>query len=125
MEADCLSLSYPEIALIYNLNYSSIFLVLKSYILQLCDGPIVAFTVLHNVNCCRGLIYVTSQVTCLDMHFSFTIVLPLFHDVHHTMHKPCKMYFFDTYFSSILKLLDIHEFWSAGFSEDMSVAVSI
>ncbi|XP_066346817.1 probable cleavage and polyadenylation specificity factor subunit 1 isoform X2 [Miscanthus floridulus] len=28
---------------------------------QLCDGPIVAFTVLHNVNCCRGLIYVTSQ----------------------------------------------------------------
>ncbi|TVU13331.1 hypothetical protein EJB05_40381 [Eragrostis curvula] len=28
---------------------------------QLCDGPIVAFTVLHNINCCRGLIYVTSQ----------------------------------------------------------------
>ncbi|CAO2041474.1 unnamed protein product [Urochloa humidicola] len=28
---------------------------------QLCDGPIVAFTVLHNVNCCHGLIYVTSQ----------------------------------------------------------------
>ncbi|KAL2334503.1 hypothetical protein Fmac_015716 [Flemingia macrophylla] len=28
---------------------------------QLCDGSIVAFTVLHNVNCNRGLIYVTSQ----------------------------------------------------------------
>ncbi|KAL6653028.1 hypothetical protein ACP70R_011953 [Stipagrostis hirtigluma subsp. patula] len=28
---------------------------------QLCDGPIVAFAVLHNVNCCHGLIYVTSQ----------------------------------------------------------------
>lgn len=28
---------------------------------QLCDGPIVAFTVLHNVNCNHGLIYVTSQ----------------------------------------------------------------
>uniref|UniRef100_A0ACD5YDD5 Uncharacterized protein n=1 Tax=Avena sativa TaxID=4498 RepID=A0ACD5YDD5_AVESA len=28
---------------------------------QLCDGPIEAFTVLHNVNCCHGLIYVTSQ----------------------------------------------------------------
>ncbi|CAM0907795.1 unnamed protein product [Alopecurus aequalis] len=27
---------------------------------QLCDGPIEAFTVLHNVNCCHGLIYVTS-----------------------------------------------------------------
>ena len=31
-------------------------------ILQLCDGPIEAFTVLHNVNCCHGLIYVTSLV---------------------------------------------------------------
>ncbi|URD80129.1 cleavage and polyadenylation specificity factor subunit [Musa troglodytarum] len=29
---------------------------------QLCDGSIVAFTVLHNVNCNHGLIYVTSQV---------------------------------------------------------------
>ncbi|KAL2578018.1 hypothetical protein AAZV13_16G173000 [Glycine max] len=28
---------------------------------QLCDGSIVAFTVLHNVNCNQGLIYVTSQ----------------------------------------------------------------
>ncbi|XP_057952334.1 cleavage and polyadenylation specificity factor subunit 1 isoform X2 [Malania oleifera] len=28
---------------------------------QLCDGSIAAFTVLHNVNCNRGLIYVTSQ----------------------------------------------------------------
>ncbi|CAH2070334.1 unnamed protein product [Thlaspi arvense] len=28
---------------------------------QLCDGPIVAFTVLHNVNCNHGFIYVTSQ----------------------------------------------------------------
>lgn len=30
--------------------------------MQLCDGSIVAFTVLHNVNCNHGLIYVTSQV---------------------------------------------------------------
>lgn len=30
---------------------------------QLCDGPIVAFTVLHNVYCNHGLIYVTSQGT--------------------------------------------------------------
>ncbi|WCJ36530.1 Cleavage and polyadenylation specificity factor subunit 1 [Euphorbia peplus] len=28
---------------------------------QFCDGSIVAFTVLHNVNCNQGLIYVTSQ----------------------------------------------------------------
>ncbi|KAK4363423.1 hypothetical protein RND71_018664 [Anisodus tanguticus] len=28
---------------------------------QLCDGPIVAFTILHNVNCNHGLIYVTAQ----------------------------------------------------------------
>ncbi|KAJ8650097.1 hypothetical protein MRB53_003120 [Persea americana] len=28
---------------------------------QLCDGSIVAFTILHNVNCNHGLIYVTSQ----------------------------------------------------------------
>ncbi|XAR71785.1 hypothetical protein NMG60_11018197 [Bertholletia excelsa] len=28
---------------------------------QLCDGPIDAFAVLHNVNCNHGLIYVTSQ----------------------------------------------------------------
>ncbi|KAH7664725.1 cleavage and polyadenylation specificity factor subunit 1 protein [Dioscorea alata] len=28
---------------------------------QRCDGPIVAFTNLHNVNCNHGLIYVTSQ----------------------------------------------------------------
>lgn len=28
---------------------------------QLCDGSIVAFTVLHNINCNHGLIYVTSQ----------------------------------------------------------------
>ncbi|XVE58674.1 hypothetical protein DITRI_Ditri04bG0187600 [Diplodiscus trichospermus] len=28
---------------------------------QLCDGCIVAFTVLHNVNCNHGFIYVTSQ----------------------------------------------------------------
>ncbi|KAL6123334.1 hypothetical protein ACLB2K_075856 [Fragaria x ananassa] len=28
---------------------------------QLCDGSIVAFTVLHNVNCDHGLIYVTSE----------------------------------------------------------------
>lgn len=28
---------------------------------QLCDGPITAFAVLHNVNCNHGLIYVTSQ----------------------------------------------------------------
>ncbi|XP_050387838.1 cleavage and polyadenylation specificity factor subunit 1 [Argentina anserina] len=28
---------------------------------QLCDGSIVAFTVLHNVNCNHGLIYVTSE----------------------------------------------------------------
>ncbi|CAN6480274.1 unnamed protein product [Victoria cruziana] len=28
---------------------------------QLCDGAIMAFTVLHNVNCNHGLIYVTSQ----------------------------------------------------------------
>lgn len=30
---------------------------------QLCDGAIVAFTVLHNVNCNHGFIYVTSQGT--------------------------------------------------------------
>ncbi|KAM7491713.1 hypothetical protein LguiA_034634 [Lonicera macranthoides] len=30
---------------------------------QLCDGPIVAFTVLHNMYCTHGLIYVTSQGT--------------------------------------------------------------
>jgi cleavage and polyadenylation specificity factor subunit 1 len=30
---------------------------------QLCDGPIVAFTVLHNMYCNHGLIYVTSQGT--------------------------------------------------------------
>ncbi|CAI9092100.1 OLC1v1027255C1 [Oldenlandia corymbosa var. corymbosa] len=30
---------------------------------QLCDGPIMAFTVLHNVNCNHGFIYVTSQGT--------------------------------------------------------------
>uniref|UniRef100_A0A1S3XQG5 Cleavage and polyadenylation specificity factor subunit 1 n=1 Tax=Nicotiana tabacum TaxID=4097 RepID=A0A1S3XQG5_TOBAC len=30
---------------------------------QLCDGPIVAVTVLHNVNCNHGLIYVTAQGT--------------------------------------------------------------
>ncbi|EFH40379.1 hypothetical protein ARALYDRAFT_495232 [Arabidopsis lyrata subsp. lyrata] len=29
---------------------------------QLCDGSIAAFTVLHNVNCNHGFIYVTSQV---------------------------------------------------------------
>ncbi|PPS08801.1 hypothetical protein GOBAR_AA11840 [Gossypium barbadense] len=29
---------------------------------QICDGSIVAFTVLHNVNCNHGFIYVTSQV---------------------------------------------------------------
>lgn len=29
---------------------------------QLCDGSVVAVTVLHNVNCNHGLIYVTSQV---------------------------------------------------------------
>ncbi|KAK3022185.1 hypothetical protein RJ639_047007 [Escallonia herrerae] len=29
---------------------------------QLCDGPIVAFTVLHNMYCNHGLIYVTSQI---------------------------------------------------------------
>uniref|UniRef100_A0A0E0KNE4 Cleavage/polyadenylation specificity factor A subunit C-terminal domain-containing protein n=1 Tax=Oryza punctata TaxID=4537 RepID=A0A0E0KNE4_ORYPU len=28
---------------------------------QSCDGPIEAFTVLHNVNCSHGFIYVTSQ----------------------------------------------------------------
>ncbi|XP_073128753.1 cleavage and polyadenylation specificity factor subunit 1 isoform X2 [Henckelia pumila] len=28
---------------------------------QVCDGPIVAFTVLHNVNCNHGFIYITSQ----------------------------------------------------------------
>ncbi|KAM7272599.1 hypothetical protein ACFE04_027262 [Oxalis oulophora] len=28
---------------------------------QLCDGSIIAFTVLHNVNCNHGLIYLTSQ----------------------------------------------------------------
>ncbi|KAJ4835898.1 hypothetical protein Tsubulata_006157 [Turnera subulata] len=28
---------------------------------QLCDGSIVAFTVLHNVNCNHGFIYITSQ----------------------------------------------------------------
>lgn len=28
---------------------------------QICDGSIVAFTVLHNVNCNHGFIYVTSQ----------------------------------------------------------------
>lgn len=28
---------------------------------QLCDGSVVAFTVLHNVNCNHGFIYVTSQ----------------------------------------------------------------
>lgn len=28
---------------------------------QICDGSIVAFTVLHNVNCNHGLIYVTSE----------------------------------------------------------------
>ncbi|XP_022891037.1 cleavage and polyadenylation specificity factor subunit 1 isoform X1 [Olea europaea var. sylvestris] len=28
---------------------------------QVCDGPIVAFTVLHNVNCNHGFIYVTLQ----------------------------------------------------------------
>ncbi|GAB2265336.1 hypothetical protein Dimus_000400 [Dionaea muscipula] len=31
------------------------------YLLQLCDGSIVAFAVLHNVNCNHGFIYVTSQ----------------------------------------------------------------
>ncbi|GAV61868.1 CPSF_A domain-containing protein/MMS1_N domain-containing protein [Cephalotus follicularis] len=30
---------------------------------QLCDGSILAFTVLHNVNCNHGLVYVTSQGT--------------------------------------------------------------
>ncbi|KAJ0713950.1 putative cleavage/polyadenylation specificity factor, A subunit [Helianthus annuus] len=30
---------------------------------QLCDGPIIAFTVLHNVYCNHGFIYVTSQGT--------------------------------------------------------------
>ncbi|KAL7003209.1 hypothetical protein U1Q18_004367, partial [Sarracenia purpurea var. burkii] len=45
----------------------------------LCDGPIVAFTVLHNVNCNHGLIYVTSQgilkicqlpsVSCFDNYW--------------------------------------------------------
>ncbi|KAG0498836.1 hypothetical protein HPP92_003527 [Vanilla planifolia] len=29
--------------------------------IELCDGPIAAFTVLHNVNCNHGFIYVTSQ----------------------------------------------------------------
>ncbi|CAA0830754.1 Cleavage and polyadenylation specificity factor subunit 1, partial [Striga hermonthica] len=28
---------------------------------QVCDGPIVAFTVLHNVNCNHGFIYITSE----------------------------------------------------------------
>ncbi|KZV25371.1 Cleavage and polyadenylation specificity factor 160 isoform 1 [Dorcoceras hygrometricum] len=28
---------------------------------QVCDGPIVAFTVLHNVNCNHGFIFITSQ----------------------------------------------------------------
>ncbi|XP_076921796.1 cleavage and polyadenylation specificity factor subunit 1-like isoform X1 [Bidens hawaiensis] len=30
---------------------------------QLCDGPIIAFTVLHNMYCNHGFIYVTSQGT--------------------------------------------------------------
>ncbi|KAL0382308.1 UNVERIFIED_CONTAM: Cleavage and polyadenylation specificity factor subunit, partial [Sesamum calycinum] len=29
---------------------------------NVCDGPIVAFTVLHNVNCNHGFIYITSEV---------------------------------------------------------------
>ncbi|KAK6121924.1 hypothetical protein DH2020_044327 [Rehmannia glutinosa] len=29
---------------------------------QVCDGPIVAFTVLHNVNCNHGFIYITSEI---------------------------------------------------------------
>ncbi|KAE9464951.1 hypothetical protein C3L33_03130, partial [Rhododendron williamsianum] len=33
----------------------------ENYYCDLCDGPIVAFAVLHNVNCNHGLIYVTSQ----------------------------------------------------------------
>lgn len=40
---------------------TSLFLLFVAF-LQLCDGSIVAFTVLHNVNCNHGLIYVTSQV---------------------------------------------------------------
>nr|GMC92978.1 cleavage and polyadenylation specificity factor subunit 1 isoform X1 [Ipomoea batatas] len=28
---------------------------------QLCDGPIIGFTVLHNVSCNHGLIYITAQ----------------------------------------------------------------
>jgi hypothetical protein len=39
------------------------------FLLQLCDGSIVAFTVLHNVNCNHGLIYVTSQAW--EYHGSF------------------------------------------------------
>nr|XP_043633583.1 cleavage and polyadenylation specificity factor subunit 1 [Erigeron canadensis] len=30
---------------------------------QLCDGPVIAFTVLHNTHCNHGFIYVTSQGT--------------------------------------------------------------
>ena len=52
--------------------------------MQLCDGPIVAFTVLHNVNCCRGLIYVTSQVKChLDAFFNIILSMLLCVCPHH------------------------------------------
>ncbi|XP_057475744.1 LOW QUALITY PROTEIN: cleavage and polyadenylation specificity factor subunit 1-like [Actinidia eriantha] len=47
---------------------------------QLCDGPIGAFTVLHNVNCNHGFIFVTSQgilkicqlpaVSCYDNYWA-------------------------------------------------------
>lgn len=37
---------------------------------QLCDGSIVAFTVLHTVNCNHGLIYVTSQGNLKICHLS-------------------------------------------------------
>lgn len=48
---------------------------------QLCDGPIVAFTVLHVVNCNHGFIYVTSQGTLkicqLPSSFSFDSYWPV------------------------------------------------
>jgi hypothetical protein len=56
------------------------FLVLKIYalvdqFLQVCDGPIVAFTPLHNINCNHGIIYVTAQVLWVASEFIMEFTL--------------------------------------------------
>lgn len=48
--------------------------------LQLCDGPIVGFTVLHNVSCNHGFIYITAQVR--SSYFSFMFYVTLVRDTH-------------------------------------------